>query len=165
MIYYKIDLDIVEERYEIYPNGKIFDKKRRKYCNKKLDRNGYHRVWIATLGKNIFVHRLILCKFCPNEYEIYLQIKHIDNNKTNNHISNLEWEINYDNIKNCEMSKEFTLSKFLEYKNSINSEYKIMEKRLMEDLKNDIDINIISNKYHLSKRYIRDFKYRKFKIY
>lgn len=220
MTYLKIDIPKIEERYIIYDNGKIFDKKRNKYCNQHLDSKGYLRVWIATLGKSIHVHRLVLCKYLPNENEIYLQVNHKDCNKTNNNINNLEWSSQSENQKHAfknelldrkgthnsqnklseievkeiidklldevpikKIAEEYGVSKSLisrirskrawieltkdiefptsKYSNNCQGKYIEDEQLLLSDLMNDVDIDIISKKYHLSKRFIRDFKYRK----
>lgn len=224
MIYQKIDLNKVEERYIIYPNGDIFDKKLSRYCPKQLNHRGYHTVWIATLGKKVYVNRLVLCKFCPNDNEIYLQVNHKDGKKTNNDISNLEWATQSENQKHAyqhgllsrkaeknsqsKLSKEqvlniidlllqevpikdiaskFNVSKGMisrirtgrawveltkdiefpksKYANHVEEKYIERENELLNDLQNNVDIDILSDKYHLSKRFIRDFKYRKLGIY
>ena len=45
----------------------------------------------ATLVKNASIHRLILHAFNPTDNEENLQVNHIDHNRANNKISNLEW--------------------------------------------------------------------------
>lgn len=183
MIYLKIDIPKIEERYIIYKNGDIFDKKLRKYCKKYLNKKGYHCVWIANIGKKLYVHRLVLCKYNPTENEIYLQVNHKNTIKTDNRIDNLEWITQSKNQTNAfedslilrqedpnsqrewiNLTKniEFSTSK---YSNNINSIYNDIENKLLEYLKNGKDIDYISNKLNLSKRYIKDFKYRKLGIY
>jgi hypothetical protein len=57
---------------------------------------GYNRVKIA--GKNILVHALVMRHFgvpCPVDLHV---INHIDGNKLNNHIENLEWLSKRDNV-------------------------------------------------------------------
>ena len=55
---------------------------------------GYERVTLYSgnreLHKQIFVHRLVALAFIPNPNN-YPCINHIDENKLNNHVSNLEW--------------------------------------------------------------------------
>jgi RecA-family ATPase len=166
--YLKIDIPKIEERYIIYDNGKIFDKKRRKYCTKQTDSKGYQKVWIANIGKNLFVHRLVLCKYVPNENEIYLQANHKNANKNDNRLSNLEWCNQSENqihaFKNNSQSKlsDKDISK---YGNKLDSIYSEIDNDLLNDLKSGLDIEEISSKYHISKRFIRDFKYRKLGIY
>lgn len=53
---------------------------------------GYKRVSIqfGSERKHFRVHRLVASAFIPNPNELP-QINHIDGNKTNNHVTNLEW--------------------------------------------------------------------------
>lgn len=53
---------------------------------------GYQGVTLYKNGKEkqVFVHRLVAQEFIPNP-ENKPQVNHIDENKQNNHLSNLEW--------------------------------------------------------------------------
>ena len=57
--------------------------------------HSYRRVSIN--GKNIMVHRLVAKAFIPNP-ENKPQVNHIDGNKENNHVSNLEWVTGSENV-------------------------------------------------------------------
>lgn len=54
--------------------------------------DGYQRITVKTDGnkKCLLVHRLVAELFIPNP-KCYPQVNHIDGNKTNNHVNNLEW--------------------------------------------------------------------------
>jgi DNA-binding transcriptional regulator YiaG len=67
----------------------------RSLIGSKLSKKGYQRVNITPLGVK-FVHRLIAELFIPNP-ENKPQVNHIDGNKLNNHINNLEWVTNQEN--------------------------------------------------------------------
>lgn len=58
------------------------------YKNKK----GYLKlnIWQHGRRKGVFVHRLVAQAFIPNPDDLP-QVNHIDGDKTNNNISNLEW--------------------------------------------------------------------------
>lgn len=61
--------------------------------------NGYLQVCLVKEGKREMytVHRLVLSTFNPCENSHELQVNHIDENKTNNNLSNLEWCTHKDN--------------------------------------------------------------------
>lgn len=64
-------------------------KKIKPYINKK---NGYVYVYLCNNGKykNCRLHKLVAETFIPNP-NCYNQINHIDGDKTNNTVDNLEW--------------------------------------------------------------------------
>ena len=62
---------------------------------------GYPRVILECFGqaksKSIFIHVLVAKHFIPNPNN-YSQVNHIDGNKTNNKVDNLEWVSNKQNV-------------------------------------------------------------------
>ena len=63
-----------------------------------IDGKGYHRVDLHNMYKraNASVHRLVALAFIPNPNN-YPQIDHIDCDKSNNNVSNLEWVTGQEN--------------------------------------------------------------------
>lgn len=78
------------EDYYITPNGEIYSSKCNKFVKIKgwIQKNGYRCVTLDNKKYNI--HRLVALTFIPNPNN-YPIINHIDGNKLNNNISNLEW--------------------------------------------------------------------------
>lgn len=80
--------------YEVYEDGHIWSKKRKKFLKPSTTRDGYQTVNLYdNEGKLHFerLHKVIY--FAVNglwEYPNGMQINHKDEEKTNNHISNLE---------------------------------------------------------------------------
>lgn len=94
-----------EGKYIISNLGKVISLPRYKQNKSKLQyvepkeikpyvnqRNGYVYVYLCNEGKekNIRLHRLVAEAFLDNPYQLP-QINHIDGNKQNNQVSNLEW--------------------------------------------------------------------------
>ena len=81
-------------------NAKRFD-----FKDKKISDNGagYKLVKVAKLGlradKKFYVHRLVAEKFIGVPACKTMQVNHIDGDKSNNHVSNLEWVTPKENIR------------------------------------------------------------------
>lgn len=67
--------------------------------------NGYLLVRLCKNGESkcTRIHRLVADAFIPNT-ENKGDVNHIDGNKTNNHVSNLEWATRSENLKHAHMS-------------------------------------------------------------
>ena len=97
-----------ERFYEVSEYGEVRRTQNRRWRKKgtavtlNRDRFGYHRVQLYD-SKNrqrltFAVHRLVMQVFvgaCPDGYEV----NHIDGDKTNNHVSNLEYVTHQENIQ------------------------------------------------------------------
>jgi len=68
-----------------------------KYFYGSTHRSGYKVVGTGVTGKAELVHRLVAKAFIPNPDNLPL-VDHIDNNSTNNHVSNLRWVTNQQNM-------------------------------------------------------------------
>lgn len=65
-----------------------------------LTTNGYEFVYLSKEGIHISkrIHRLVLENFYPVEGMENLQVNHIDENRTNNCLTNLEWATRSENL-------------------------------------------------------------------
>lgn len=81
-------------RYFISDDGKVFSKEKEELKEKSLfkSHNGYLRValWNNGKQKKYFVHRLVATYFVKNSKN-YDSVDHIDEDKVNNHYTNLRW--------------------------------------------------------------------------
>lgn len=84
-------------QYEVSNEGDIRNIKSGKILKLK-EHSGYKRVQLYHNGisKQFLVHRLVALAFIPTSNET-LQINHIDMNRSNNFVDNLEWVTNYHN--------------------------------------------------------------------
>lgn len=87
-----------EELYSIDEYGNIINISRNKFISQHDNGQGRMQVglWKNNERINYKVHRLVALTFIPN-YQNLPQINHIDGNKLNNHVSNLEWVTHREN--------------------------------------------------------------------
>jgi len=79
--------------YFIYEDGYIYSERTRRFLSASSGRNGYLCVSLRNeegVFKKVNVHREVAKAFIPNPNN-YPQINHIDFDRTNPHVSNLEW--------------------------------------------------------------------------
>ena len=88
------------ENYMITEDGRVFSKNRNKYMALVKTTDGYWAIglYMNSKLKSFKVHRLVADAFIPNPLG-RKEINHIDGNKKNNHVSNLEWSTRSENVK------------------------------------------------------------------
>lgn len=81
-----------EKYYEVNCNGDVRNKKTKKFIIGDINNAGYPRVCLYHKNKKqrFFRHRLVALLFIDNPYH-YTEINHIDGDKLNNSVSNLQW--------------------------------------------------------------------------
>ena len=88
--------------YEVSSKGDTRNIKRNILLKPKIDHKGYLRVdlWKNNKGTSRKIHRLVAIAFLDNPLN-KPAINHIDGDKTNNNICNLEWVTNKENAKHA----------------------------------------------------------------
>ena len=87
--------------YMVSDHGRIlsFKGKSKLIISSSITAKGYE--YVAIRQKGIYVgysvHRLVATAFIPNPKRLP-QVNHLDGNKLNNHVANLEWCDAYDNV-------------------------------------------------------------------
>ena len=83
--------------YLIFEDGKLFSKKANRFLQGKIDNAGYQVYRLAIknsitskMGKMMYAHRLVAEYFLENPKKLPY-VHHKDENKLNNHYTNLEW--------------------------------------------------------------------------
>lgn len=137
-----------EEYYEVSNLGRVkrikagMGARASKILKQYLGSDGYMRIGLTVNNKEkyFFVHRLVATAFIPN-LENKPQVNHIDGNKLNNSVSNLEWVTAQENIDHAwrtGLLSEKSRKKMSMYANNMTLEHK---KKLSEASKGRIWIN------------------------
>lgn len=97
----RIIIDGEQTNYFVDEQGNIFNQKTQKYLKGTI-RSGYKMVklTINKIKRDYCIHRLVAEAFLDNPKNLP-QVNHIDRNKLNNNVNNLEWVNASDNIKHC----------------------------------------------------------------
>ena len=156
------------ENYFINRKGQLYSEPRMGSKGGILkEQNGefykFYRVSVKGKTKNVLTHRLLGECFIPNP-ENKPQINHIDGNKHNNSLDNLEWCTNQENIKH---SIETGL-KDLSFNKGENNSRSILDNQKVREIKNKLKSGFrnidLATKYNVSQQLICDIKkYRRWK--
>jgi len=129
------------EDYLINKNGVVIDRKKLKRVSRRINRKGY--ITVSLGKKSVPIHLLLAKQFIP-EYSSDLTVDHIDGNKLNNSLENLQIITNEENISK---GWERTRDKRIEMgriKKHLTMGYKLKGDRRGTDNINIKEIEIIS---------------------
>lgn len=90
--------------YAIEEDGRVWSKTSSRYMKTSIDKDGYSTISLKNdrNGYSHFgIHRLLMIAFSPVEDMENLQVNHIDGDKTNNNLNNLEWCTTQYNLKHA----------------------------------------------------------------
>jgi DNA-binding NarL/FixJ family response regulator len=144
--------------YMIEHDGSVYNAKgiERK---SSIDKKGYHHITLSNNGQRTtyLVHRLVAQQYLPNPFNL-TQVNHIDGNKSNNNLSNLEWVNGSTNILHS-----FGL-KLSSYKGDKNGRAKLTEAEVIQIkqlLLQGVKNKEIADKFGISKSVICDIKHKR----
>ena len=88
------DIEGYEGLYQISNKGRVKSLKcgKERILRPEIDRDGYYKIMLYndSARKTFRLHRLVAQAFIPNLYN-KPQVNHLDENKLNNYVENLEW--------------------------------------------------------------------------
>lgn len=144
-------------RYLINEDGEILNSETGKYLIGNYNETGYHYYRLSKDGKKkmFFAHRLVAEAFLPNENNLPV-VNHIDGNKTNNNVNNLEWASYSENTIHWHNSKKIARQQTEYYEEDLPNEtwkeynnYLISSKgRIRRKEKNNLLHPVITNGYY-----------------
>lgn len=137
-IFKDIYIDDSPTPYMISDAGRVMNKRTKKILKPTLDKRGYekYRLHISADKKcSVSAHRLVAIAFIPN-YDDKRTVNHIDGNKRNNDVTNLEWATDHEQMQH---SIQHGLRTFDHFKGSKNPNFKYSDEivhlicKLLED--------------------------------
>ena len=104
------------ENYLIYDNGDVFNTLTKKFLQGSIGENGYkyYRLSKNNIKRMFYAHRLVAEHFLENQNN-YPVVNHIDGNKLNNNVNNLEWTSYSDNTFQWHSNKKKNIVQPREY--------------------------------------------------
>jgi hypothetical protein len=81
--------------------GKVLDYSYKRELEPRTDRKGYLKVVLEAgtdMSRHTSIHRLVAETYLPNPHN-YDTVNHINEDKTDNRVENLEWMSNADNVE------------------------------------------------------------------
>lgn len=94
-----------DKNYIVFDDGRLYSKKTKRFLKGKVDNVGYrtyvvtlHNAALGTYKKNLYAHRLVAEYFIPN-LQNFPMVNHVDENRLNNRVENLEWVTYQENYK------------------------------------------------------------------
>lgn len=149
------------ENYLISNKGRIYNIKYHRELTRSIATHGYLQVGLSKNGvtKLFLIHRLVMKIFNPIEDYHKYDVNHIDGNKQNNNLDNLEWISHQNNVKyNFDILQNTKTQYKLLVTNLITNEKKYYI--TLKECSNDIGISCITiSKYvNLKQPYIKKNK-------
>lgn len=110
------------EDYTIDTDGNIFSVRKNKYLKQTINKDGYCKVKLQKnkYSKTYSVHRLVAENFIENPNNLP-QVNHIDGNKQNNNVNNLEFCTAKHNMNEAVRIGLFDKCKEIQRKNAIKN--------------------------------------------
>lgn len=148
----------VKDRYYINLKGELFTDNGNKKMKEAI-KNGYVKNRLCLKdgkGKQYFRHRLVMMCFNPVDNQDELQVNHIDGNKLNNSLNNLEWCTNQEN--RIHAVKIGLTARMIGENNPYSKLLKEQVIDIIQDLLNHVPYSVITKKYNISKSTISAIK-------
>lgn len=158
------NLGRIRSKAVFIPHDGMFNKdvggyiKKIKLHNQQMNRYGYLHTKLCKYGKCVHrtVHRLVAKAFIPNPDNL-VQVNHIDGDKTNNTVSNLEWVSRSQNIKHA-YSTGLMNSDHLKGSKHPNS--KITEEVVKDIRSSNLKNKELAEKYNISSATVSNIRNR-----
>lgn len=141
------DIKGYEGVYKVSDNGDVYSLNKRGFSGlyklkKEVDICGYHRVSLCKNGKHTHkrVNRLVAEAFIPNPENKPI-VNHIDYNKENNSVTNLEWVTQRENVTHSAKVGRYSNNRAKEIF-SLDNEMRVKRHRSLTDASKETGVDI-----------------------
>lgn len=158
------------KNYLINEKGVVISRKTGKEMALEKTAKGYIRVTLTSnkVKRKHRVHRLVAEQFLPNPNNLP-QVNHIDGDKTNNHINNLEWCTQSENIQHAYktgLRKIQDLEKVRASRGvAISGSVSRLDRESIIDIYNNLSVREACDKYSISRYTYYDVKKLRYPYY
>lgn len=145
------------DKYEVSELGQVINRCTGKILKNHLTTNGYYdtSIYVGKKQKHFLIHRLIAEHFIPNPNNL-LFVNHIDGNKLNNKLSNLEWVTSSENALHSVRTGLSHVRRGIEHHRNAFSNEDILDIRNL--LKTGLSQSKIAKMYNVSQTAISKIK-------
>ena len=126
------------EQYTIDEKGVVISLRSNQPLKPIKANNGYLHVTLSMedgRSKQVSIHRLVAEHFIPNPYH-YPQVNHIDGNKENNVVTNLEWCTPAENIQHALKNNLCKKRTFVSYDDKLSWLHLVLDGMTVKELSN-----------------------------
>lgn len=153
--------DVLYTRYKgsnyfVSQEGNLYNTFSKKITTGSPDKNGYKRVTYKSSKpcKTTSVHRMVMEIYNPTEGMDELEVNHIDQDKTNNRLENLEWITHQENMNRIYGQSRNNLSNA----GVKNGRANLTEEQVREIRASNLSQRLIAKKYGIGKTTVGDIK-------
>ncbi len=151
------------ENYEVSNLGRVksYSRKKERILKFRITKTGYYRVMLQSncFKKELLIHRLVAIAFLEADKN-KPDVNHIDSNKSNNKLENLEWVTKSENIKHSYLIGRKTKSKKII---RLSNPIVIYESIKRASIENNVSESSISQNLRGISKFSNGYKYKYYK--
>lgn len=144
------NIENYDETYQVSNTGKVKNKKKETVLQPFDDGSGYMKVTLYTngFGKDFLLHRIVAQAFIFNS-ENKSYVNHLDGNKKNNNVNNLQWVTSAENLKKTDVQRKMKDSKANKVLATCLSDGEVYQWGSIQDLCSDLGVSVYEVKKNI----------------
>lgn len=134
-----VNIPCFQGDYSVSTKGRIYSERFHRFLSPYINRWGYQSITIR--NKHFMVHQLVAYSFLGVRPGVSMEVNHIDGNKLNNTISNLEIVTHSENMKHAWRTGLIRPEMFIPEGHSIKDDNPVIS-RLYSFLRNEMNMSL-----------------------